>query len=128
MVRRSLIDYLSQYGGSQRGLSVMQRVIVSILFGALSITAVQAQTSGDLRQGRRLALDVCASCHAVRRGQTQSPLPTAQSFEEIANTPGMTTAALAFWLTAASHPAMPNLILSSQQLHDVSVYILSLRN
>ena len=54
----------------------MQRVIVSAVFGALAITAVQAQNIGDLRQGRRLALDVCASCHAVRAGQTRSPVCT----------------------------------------------------
>ena len=113
---------------SQMGLAVMQGVIVSAVFGALAITAVQAQNIGDLRQGRRLALDVCASCHAVRAGQTRSPLATAPSFEEIANTPGMTAAALAFWLTAASHPTMPNLILSSQQLRDASAYILSIRD
>jgi len=106
----------------------MQRATVSIVFGALSITAVQAQNIGDLRKGYRLALDVCASCHAVRAGQTRSPLATAPSFEEIANTPGMTAAALALWFTAASHPTMPNLILSSQQLRDVSAYILSLQD
>jgi mono/diheme cytochrome c family protein len=107
----------------------MQRAIVSAVFGTLAITAVQAQNIGDLRQGRRLALDVCASCHAVRAGhRTRSPLAAAPSFEEIANTPGMTAAALAFWLTAASHRTMPNLILSSQQLRDVSAYILSLRD
>ncbi len=83
---------------------------------------------GDIRQGRRLALDVCASCHAVRAGQTQSPLATAPSFEEVANTPGMTAAALNFWLTAHAHPTMPLLILSSQQVRDVSAYILSLRD
>ena len=41
--------------------------------------------------------------------------------------PGMTEAALAVWLTAQSHPTMPNLILSSQQVRNVSAYLLSLR-
>ena len=107
----------------------MRILIISVVFGAMAVvTAVQAQDIGDIQQGRQLALDVCASCHAVRAGQTQSPLATAPSFETIAKTPGMTAAALAFWLTAHSHPTMPNLILSSQQLRDVSAYILSLRN
>ena len=105
----------------------MRVFIISSLFGALAaVTAVQAQHVGDIRQGRRLAVDVCASCHAVRAGQ--SPLATAPSFEEIANTPGMTAAALNFWLTAHVHPTMPLLILSSQQVRDVSAYILSLRD
>ena len=39
----------------------------------------------------------------------------------------MTAAALNFWLTAQVHPTMPLLMLSSQQVKDVSAYILSLR-
>jgi mono/diheme cytochrome c family protein len=108
----------------------MRVFIISSFFGGAlaAVTAVQAQHIADIRQGRQLALDVCASCHAVRGRQTQSPLATAPSFEEIANTPGMTAAALNFWLTAHAHPTMPLLILSSQQVREVSAYILSLRN
>jgi len=104
------------------------RVFIISSFGALAaVTAVQAQNIGDIRQGRQFARDACASCHAVRARQTQSPLATAPSFGEIANTPGMTEAALNFWLTAQVHPAMPLFMLSSQQVRDVSAYILSLR-
>ena len=79
----------------------MRTLIVSAVFSILGMVAAsQAQDIGDVQQGRQLALDVCASCHAVRAGQTQSPLATAPSFEEIAHMPGMTAAALAFWLTA----------------------------
>jgi len=103
-------------------------LIVSAVCSILGMVAAsQAQDIGDLQQGRQLALDVCASCHAVRAGQTQSPLATAPSFEEIAHMPGMTAAALTFWLTAQSHPTMPNLILSPQQVRNVSAYVLSLR-
>lgn len=107
----------------------MRILVVSAVFSALAaVTAVQAQDIGDIRRGRRLALDVCASCHAVRAGQTQSPLAKAPSFEEIANTRGMTAAALNFWFTAHVHPTMPLLKLSPQQVRDVSAYILSLRD
>ena len=107
----------------------MRILVVSAAFSALAaVTAAHAQDVGDIQQGRRLALDVCASCHAVRAGQIRPPLATAPSFEEVAKTPGMTAAALAFWLTAHSHPTMPLLILSSQQVRDVSAYILSLRD
>jgi mono/diheme cytochrome c family protein len=99
---------------------------ISLLFGALAaVTAVQAQQIGDAREGHRLAFDLCASCHAMRGGQ--SPLDTAPSFREIANTPGMTAAALNFWLTAQVHPTMPLLMLSSQRVRDISAYILSLQ-
>ena len=102
---------------------------VSAAFSAfIAVAAAQAQESGDIRQGRQLALNVCASCHAVRAGQTRPPLTTAPSFQEIADTPGMTAIALGIWLMAQSHPTMPNFVLSSQQVSNVSAYILSLRH
>jgi mono/diheme cytochrome c family protein len=106
----------------------MRVLIVSAVSSAVAmVVAAQAQDAGDIQQGRQLALGICASCHAVRAGQTRPPLSTAPSFDEIAETPGMNTAALSIWLTAQSHPTMPNFILSSQQVRDVSAYILSLR-
>ena len=108
----------------------MTRILtVSAAFSAfLAAAAVQAQESGDTQQGRQLALDVCASCHAVRVGQARPLLATAPSFQEIADTPGMTAIALSIWLKDQSHPTMPNFVLSSQQVRDVSAYILSLRH
>lgn len=105
----------------------MLTLFASALFGILGIaTVVQAQDIGDVQRGHQLALDVCSSCHAVHAGL--SPLATAPSFQEIAHTPGMTATALTVWLTAQSHPTMPNLILSPQQVRDVSAYLLSLRD
>jgi len=107
----------------------MRTLIVSAMFSILGmVVASQAQEIGDVQQGRQLALDVCASCHAVRAGAIQSPLATAPSFDEIAHMPGMTAAALAVWFTAQSHPTMPNFIFSPQQVRDLSAYILSLRD
>jgi mono/diheme cytochrome c family protein len=111
------------------GIAAVRVFIISSLFGALSaLTAVQAQHVSDIRKGRQLALEVCSSCHAVHTDQLQSPLATAPSFREIANTPGMTAAALNFWLTAHVHRTMPLLILSPQQVRDLSTYILSVRD
>ena len=114
---------------SMQKFTMMRILIVSAAFNVLAgVAAVQAQESGDIQQGRQLAVDVCASCHAVRAGQTRPPLATAPSFQEIADTPGMTAIALSIWLKAQSHPTMPNFVLSSQQVRDVSAYILSLRH
>jgi mono/diheme cytochrome c family protein len=67
----------------------MRVFIISSLFGALAaVTAVQAQHIGDIRQGRQLALDVCASCHAVRAGQTQSPSPQRRASKKSPTRPG----------------------------------------
>jgi mono/diheme cytochrome c family protein len=119
---------LQEYAVILRRFTV-RTLIVSAIFSILGMVAAsQAQDIGDVQQGRQLALDVCGSCHAVRAGATQSPLATAPSFEEIAHMPGMTEAAVAVWLTAQSHPTMPNLILSPQQVRDLSAYLLSLRD
>jgi len=108
---------------------VIRILTVSAAFSAfIAAAGVQAQESGDIQQGHQLALNVCASCHAVRAGQTRPPLTTAPSFQEIADTPGMTAIALGIWLMAQSHPTMPNFVLSSQQVSNVSAYILSLRH
>jgi hypothetical protein len=50
------------------------------------------------------------------------PLP----FEDIANTPGVTEAALYVWLTS-SHPTMPDIVLEKEDLRNVVAYILSLK-
>ncbi|WP_028054503.1 c-type cytochrome [Sinorhizobium medicae] len=103
----------------------MRVTIASIIAGSIAIVpAVQAQ---DIHEGRQLALEVCAVCHAVLAGQAQSPSAEAPSFEAVAATPGMTAAALNVWLTAQDHPTMPNIVLSQTDVQDVSAYILSLR-
>ena len=107
----------------------MRALIVSVVFSIVSMVAtVQAQNFGDTRQGRRFALDICASCHAVQASEIVSPNAAAPSFRAIAHTPGMTAAALTVWLTAHPHHNMPYLILSGQQVRDVSAYILSLQD
>ena len=105
----------------------MRMLIIFTIGTVVQLAAVQAQDIGDVQQGRRLALDVCASCHAVRSGDVRSAA-AAPSFQAVANTPGMTAAALAYWLTAHAHPTMPMIILSPQEVRDVSAYILSLRH
>ena len=102
----------------------MRMTIAVVIAGtAATVAAAQAQ---DIQQGRQLALDVCAACHAVLARQTQSPIAKAPSFEAVAATPGMTEAALTVWLTAQDHPTMPNIVLSRTDVQDVSAYILSL--
>jgi cytochrome c len=49
------------------------------------------------------------------------------AFRDIADTPGVTATALKVFLTS-SHPKMPNLILTPEEIADVTAYILSLRD
>ena len=101
----------------------MKRIaFFAILFMALAVTA-QGQ---DPQEGARWANSVCGECHAVRAGQARSPNGRAPTFVELANTPGMTTAALTVALTTP-HAGMPMFVLTSEQRQDIIAYILSLK-
>ena len=74
---------------------------VSAVLGIIATVSVaQAQ---DIEQGRQLALEVCATCHAVLPDEALSPVATAPSFEVVAMTPGMTAAGLAHGPIASHH-------------------------
>ena len=83
-----------------------------------------AQEMGNPRAGLALAREVCAPCHAILAGETQSPNARAPSFEAIARTPGMTSTALSVALRT-SHETMPNLMFEADELQDVIAYIRS---
>jgi mono/diheme cytochrome c family protein len=103
---------------------------VSLFAAALTSAASAASAQpgeGDVVQGGELARRVCSPCHEVGPGAPAPRLlPIGPDFQAIADTVGMTQAALnAFMLT--SHPKMPNFILQADQRADVIAYILSLR-
>jgi hypothetical protein len=85
---------------------------------------LQAQEVGNPDQGVRTARALCA--HLVDKLPEQSPNLIAPTFEHMANTPGMNSAALAAALRT-SHESMPNIIITGGDLSDVIAYILSLR-
>lgn len=91
----------------------------------LSAGAAVAQEIGDPQAGREYAITNCTECHAVEAGDFDSPLYGTPSFQEIANTPGMSEIALlSFFQT--SHPTMPNLIVPSSDVRNLIAYIRSL--
>ena len=104
------------------------RSAVSLVLGSLTFTVgdLQAQEVGNPDQGVRTARALCAECHLVDKLPEQSPNLIAPTFEHIANTPGMTSAALTAALRT-SHESMPNIIITGSDLSDVIAYILSLR-
>ena len=81
---------------------------------------------GQPGQGLILARQVCAQCHAVEMGPAVSPEGAAPRFEDIANTPGMTSTALGAALHT-SHRTMPNLMLENDDVSNIVAYILSLK-
>lgn len=92
---------------------------------AAAIAPAQAQAV-DAQNGRRLAQQVCAECHAVLPGEPRSPKAGAPTFEELARAPGMTSMALSVAFTTP-HAGMPMFKLTSEQATDIIAYILSLK-
>ena len=109
--------------GREDGGGVMKRVGFVLMLLAGSAVTVQAQ---DPQNGAQWASNVCAECHATRAGQAPSPNGRAPTFAELANAPGMTSAALTVALTTP-HAGMPMFVLTSEQRQDIIAYILSLK-
>lgn len=104
--------------------STVSLVLVS---STLTVGNLSAQEVGNSDQGHKIAQAICAECHLVDRvpGE-QSPNLIAPTFERIANTPGMNSAALTAALRT-SHESMPNIIIKGSDLSDIIAYVLSLQ-
>src|SRR5215470_12236947 len=109
----------------------MNTMIVRCLVPAatLALIAFSARAQdGDAAAGYAFARQACRACHVV---EAEQPAPRllviGPAFRDIANTRGITATALRVFLTT-SHPKMPNLILTPDDIADVSAYILSLRD
>ena len=105
--------------------SIISR-ICSVLAGiTITVGNLEAQEVGNPNQGLKIARAVCAECHLVDKVPGRSSNAAAPTFEDIANIPGMSSAALAAALRT-SHETMPNVIIRGSDLSDVIAYILSL--
>lgn len=83
---------------------------------------------GDPAPGRVIAEAMCAVCHMIDTRGTKGPtLTTAPDFASVANTARMSPTVLRSFL-AGAHPTMPDMKLSSEQMRQVSAYIMSLRD
>src|SRR5271156_2649252 len=96
---------------------------------ALAAAAFKANAQdGDVAAGHAFAREACKACHMVEAEEGPSRIIViGPTFRNIANTPGITATAIRVFLTT-SHPKMPNLILTPEEIADVSAYILSLRD
>lgn len=105
----------------------MNRLAALVWMAALTVSAASARADdfpGDASAGRDYAQRTCIECHSESR---RAMGETARSFEEIADTPGMTATALIVWLTSTPHPTMPNLIVAPDDARNVVAYILGLK-
>jgi mono/diheme cytochrome c family protein len=106
-------------------MATIKHVILSVLSGAaLAVQAGSASAAGDPGSGLVLAKTWCSSCHIVAPNAAGGD--TAPPFASIANRPNRSPGATRAWLTD-THPPMPNLNLSNQQMDDVGAYLESLR-
>lgn len=92
----------------------------------ISFTA-HAQEVGDPAMGLNYARQVCANCHAIGKRDRFSPNHLAPSFEDIANTPGMTGISLAVMLRTV-HENMPSYVLVPNERDNIIAYVLSLKH
>lgn len=115
-------------------LAVFLALPVIMLFTAACMTPAPASSAprsafadenGDPVRGRVYAQDHCASCHAIRSGDTFSRT-FAPTFQQIADTPGFTRIALGAWLRS-SHQEMPDFVVESEHIDDIYVYLETLR-
>lgn len=76
--------------------------------------------------GRRLAETVCSACHQVHAAsRSPDPNSSAPSFIDISRMPSTNELSIKVFLRS-SHPTMPNIILSPEEIDSVTTYILSL--
>ena len=86
-----------------------------------------AQERGDAVRGHAFAERNCSECHEIAAGHYDSPVMEAPPFEDIANAPNMSAIAL-FPFFQTSHVLMPNYKVASDDIRDLTAYILSLRD
>jgi cytochrome c2 len=80
---------------------------------------------GEKSAGQDYAKRVCAACHDIEKGDV-ALFTDVPSFQEIADTQGMSPRALRVWLQT-SHPNMPDLIIAPDDMDNVIAYIMSLK-
>ncbi len=106
-------------------LAPVARAIATLMLCVMADNA-GAQQFGDAEEGRQLARENCAECHAIDSSASPSVKPNAPTFKDLATTPGMTSAALTVALQTV-HSKMPNFVLKGSERENIIAYILSLK-
>ena len=102
---------------------------IAALLAALSFLTHSPASSSELAdQGQTLAQRLCASCHAIGRGE-RSPIPVAPAFRRIE--PRVDLEQMIERLQdglIAGHPEMPVFILKDDEARALVAYMKSLRD
>ena len=112
----------------------MRPYLTSALFllPFLAVTPALAQSApqGAAAVGRDLARQWCVACHVVETGSTAAPArgtDSVPSFAEIARRTGTTGDTLRAFLRNPHIKGMPDPGLDTNQIEQISAYILSLK-
>ncbi len=101
------------------------RLTIAVWGAVLAAAPGPAHALDDASEGKRLAVQWCASCHLVTPDQA-SASADAPPFMTIAKRSEEALDRLPFFLTDP-HPKMPNFSLSRQEIGDIVAYIRSLK-
>jgi mono/diheme cytochrome c family protein len=80
---------------------------------------------GDKDKGHAYAQKFCTTCHAIEKDE-QLLVGDVPSFQDVADSEGMSPRALGVWLRS-SHPNMPDFIIPPDDIDNIVAYIMSLR-
>jgi mono/diheme cytochrome c family protein len=104
----------------------MRRLLGSMAVCLPMLTlAAGAVELGNKERGHEYAQKHCSDCHAIEKDD-QLLLGDVPTFQEVADSQGMSPRALAVWLQT-SHPNMPDFIIPPDDMDNVIAYIMSLR-
>src|SRR5262245_37722562 len=93
------------------------RCVAGLLLVVVPVPAFGQEIS-DTVLGRQYAEEVCSACHAINAHEIDSLVEQATPFQIVADASGMTANALTAWLQT-SHPTMPNIVLSDEDMRNV---------
>jgi mono/diheme cytochrome c family protein len=101
------------------------RVLKLLFIAAAADLAAAGTARADASTGAMLSAQLCASCHAIKSGQT-SPNAAAPPFAKIAADPSMNIFSLRPYLRTP-HWASDKLSLKPDDIDAIDTYIMSLR-
>ena len=100
--------------------------LLALLSALAQLFSLGVSAASDVTAGKSLAEGWCSNCHVVSPAQQRGTSIGAPPFSAIAQMSSTTPMSLrAFLMT--SHPPMPDLHLTRDEIDDVSAYILSLK-
>jgi mono/diheme cytochrome c family protein len=97
-----------------------------LLVLVVCIGSAAAQDRADVSRGHALARAWCADCHGVEPGERTGAYETPPSFQSFARNPEATETALKAYLQT-THPLMPQVKLTTEEIDEIVGYIISLK-